>query len=261
MLFHKRSMKILILAAGYATRLYPLTLDKPKPLLPVANKPILEHILKNLFVIPDISECIIVTNHKFAEKFKIWANTYQTDVSIKIIDDGTLSDVDKRGAVGDMRFVFEEKKIKDDTLVVAGDNLFDFDMMKFYSFAKKHIPYSTIGLYKVQDISAVKRYSAVEIDKKNRIIHFEEKPKQPRSNLVAICLYFFPSHTLKLVNRYIEEGNNSDQPGHYISWLYKVENTYGYKFEGEWLDIGDKNEYKKAGEIYKNKALATGIKY
>jgi glucose-1-phosphate thymidylyltransferase len=243
-------MKILVLAAGYATRLYPLTLDRPKPLLPIAGRPMLEYILKKLFVSTDISECLIVTNHRFAQKFQDWVNQYKSSIPITVMDDGTLSDADKRGAVGDMRFVFEEKGIKDDMLVIAGDNLFDFDITKFYLFANSHIPYPSVGLYTVTDKEAVKRYSVVEIDKDNRIIHFEEKPEQPRSNLVAICLYFFPSQTLSLIDRYIRQGNNPDQPGHYISWLCKAKNTYGYKFEGEWFDIGDKNEYKRADDAY-----------
>ncbi len=239
-------MKALILAAGYGTRLYPLTKDKPKPLLPVAGKPMVEHVLKKIEEIETIDEVYIVTNEKFAGHFREWKDTYAGRKKIKIINDETISDEDKKGAIGDMRLVIEKEGINDDLLVVAGDNLFEFDLRDFIDFFRDKG--TSVGLYDFRDREAVKRYSIVEIDADKKVLNFQEKPSEPSTTLIAICLYLFPKGKLNLITEYLKEGNNPDAPGFYIAWLHRREPVYGFVFEGKWYDIGDLKCYEEANQ-------------
>ena len=248
-------MKALILAAGYATRLYPLTKDRPKPLLPVSGQPMIEHILKKIEDIEEIDKIYVVTNEKFAGHFRDWKDAYPSGKEIKIINDATISDEDKLGAIGDMQLVVKEEGLNDDLLVVAGDNLFDFDLGDFINFFKEKG--ASVGLRDVQDREAVKRYSMVEIDEDKKILSFQEKPSQPTTTLIAICLYLFPKEKLNLISEYLKEGNNPDAPGFYIAWLHRREPVYGFVFEGKWYDIGDLKCYEEANREY-NKEQKTG---
>ncbi len=241
-------MKALILAAGYGTRLYPLTEDKPKPLLPVAGRPMIEHILEKIEAIEELDKIYVVTNEKFAGHFRHWRDTYLSRKEIKIINDATTSDENKRGAIGDMQLVIEEEEINDDLLVVAADNLFQFHLGDFLSFFQEKG--AAVGLYDFRDREAVKRYSIVEIDENKKILSFQEKPSQPRTTLIAICLYLFPREKLSLISQYLQEGNNPDAPGFYIAWLHQREPVYGFVFEGKWYDIGDLQCYEEANREY-----------
>lgn len=241
-------MKALILAAGYGTRLYPLTRNKPKPLLSVAGQPMIEHILRKIENIKEIDRVYVVTNEKFAGQFRDWKDTYTGRKEIKIINDATTSDVDKRGAIGDMQIVIEEEGLNDDLLVVAGDNLFEFNLEGFVNFFREKG--TSVGLYDFQDREAVKRYSLVEMNENKRILNFQEKPSQPRTTLIAICLYLFPREKLSLISEYLKSGNNPDAPGFYIAWLQKREPVYGFVFKGKWYDIGDLKCYEEANREY-----------
>ncbi|NOX97620.1 MAG: nucleotidyltransferase family protein [Nitrospirae bacterium] len=242
-------MKALILAAGYGTRLYPLTKDKPKPLLPVAGKPMMEHILKKIEKIEEIDKVYVVTNEKFAGHFRAWKETYPGKKEIKIINDTTTTDENKLGAIGDMQLVVEKEEINDDLLVVAGDNLFDFDLEDFINFFKEKG--ASVGLRDIPDREAVKRYSTVELDEDKKILSFQEKPSHPTTTLVAICLYLFPKEKLNLISEYLKEGNNPDAPGFYIAWLHQKEPVYGFVFAGKWHDIGDLKCYEEANKGFK----------
>jgi glucose-1-phosphate thymidylyltransferase len=241
-------MKALILAAGYATRLYPLTLNRPKPLLPVAGKPILEYIISKIEKVEEIEEVYVVTNQKFTEHFQRWKNNFKSKKRIKILNDRTLSDKDKLGAVGDLRFVIEKEKISDDLFVVAGDNLFELDIPKFIDFFRKKG--TSITLHDVREKELARKYGIVTLDRDKRIINFEEKPKNPQTTLVATCMYLFSKDKLGLVKDYLREGNNPDAPGYYIQWLYKKREVYGFVFTDKWYDIGDLSQYDKADKDY-----------
>ncbi len=240
-------MKVLILTAGYGTRLYPLTKDRPKPLLPVAGKLMVEHILKKLSNgVKEIDKVYFVTNEKFCEHFRRWAKTCRYPWQLQIINDHSTANENRVGAIGDIALVIKEAEICDDLLVIAGDNLFDFSISPFIRFAlQKGI---SAGLYYVEDMELVKKYSAVEIDEQKRIIAFEEKPSSPSTHLIAICMYFFPRQSLRLLDKYIGEGNNTDEPGRYISWLSRQEDVFGYVFKGKWFDIGDMSSYERANK-------------
>lgn len=242
-------MKALILAAGYGTRLYPLTESMPKPLLDVKGKPMVEYVLKKIESISDIEDIYMVVNHKFYRKFEEWKGAYQSERPIKLINNGTTDDSNKLGAIKDIELVIKKEEVDSDLLVVAGDNLFDFALDDFYNFWQQKKS-SCIGLFRIDDSSLVCQYSNVKLDEEKRITDFVEKPSKPLSDLIAMCLYVFPKEGLYLVKEYLEEGNNPDAPGYFIQWLIKREKVYGYEFSGKWLDIGDIDSYKRANEEF-----------
>lgn len=243
-------MKVLILCAGYATRLYPLTLNKPKHLLPIAGKPMLNYLIEKLEEVEEIDQIYLVTNQKFFLKFQEWGEKIATKKSIEVINDGTISDETKLGAIGDMDFVINKMDIRDDLLVVAGDNLFTLSVFEFVNFFQKRGRFSVVALHDVKNRELMRKYSEVRLNEEGRIVSFVEKPQKPQTTLAAICLYLFPKHKLYLIKRYLAQGNNPDQPGRYIQWLSQREPVYGYVFTEKWYDIGDLNQYKEADREY-----------
>lgn len=242
-------MKTIILAAGYATRLWPLTLDMPKPLLPVGKRPIIEHILARLEGIKDINDIYVVTNTKFVRNFKDWKKSYHNGKRISVIDDEMKTLEDRRGSIGDVIFSIDKESIATDILVIAGDNIFDFNLTDFIKSAKANSPSATIGLFDIGDIRFAGEYGIVTLDKSCRIASFKEKPKEPKSTLAAMCLYYFPKQKIRLLKKYKADGNPLDLAGSFIKWLSRKEPVYGYIFKGRWLDIGDKRSLKRAKSI------------
>jgi len=245
-------MKVIILAAGYATRLYPLTLTRPKPLLPVAGKPMVEHVLDNLAPISGIDRVYVVTNAKFAAAFQTWADHYRATKSkleFTVVNDGTTDDTNKLGAIGDIHFVLKTQKVDDDLLVVAGDNLFSDKLGAFGEFCrKKNAP--VLALYDVGNLEEIKKYNAISLDGDGRIKFFEEKPKNPTSTLTGIALYFYPKRSLPLIHKYIGDGHNPDQPGRLVQWMYPRVPFYTWIVPGIWFDIGSKESLEEANEIF-----------
>ncbi|MBU6400544.1 MAG: nucleotidyltransferase family protein [Verrucomicrobia bacterium] len=242
----------MILAAGYATRLYPLTLTAPKPLLPVAGKPMIEYVLDNLAPIPGIDRVFVVTNAKFAAHFQGWADAYRAGSApfeFKIVNDGSTDDRNKLGAIGDLHLVLAREGVDDDCIVVAGDNLFSQTLQDFGRLCReRNAP--VLAVYDVGDLEAIKKYNAITLDGDGRITFFEEKPKHPSSTLTGIALYYYPRATLPLVRQYIAEGNNPDQPGRLIQWLYPRMPVYTWRVPGRWYDIGSKETLDEANRIF-----------
>jgi glucose-1-phosphate thymidylyltransferase len=245
-------MKVIILAAGYATRLYPLTLTHPKPLLPVAGKPMIEHVLDNLAPIGGIDRVYVVTNAKFATHFQQWADAYhatRAQLNFTIVNDGSTDDSNKLGAIGDIHFVLQSQKVDDDIMVVAGDNLFSEPLPGFGRFCReKNSP--VVAVYDVKDLELVKKYNTITLGPDGRISFFEEKPKNPVDTRSAIALYFYPKATLPLIHKYVTEGNNPDQPGRLIQWLYPRVPVYTWTVPGLWYDIGSKETLEEANRIF-----------
>jgi len=245
-------MKVLILAAGYATRLYPLTLTRAKPLLPVAGKPMVEHVLDNLAPIPGISRVYVVTNAKFAAQFQDWANHYRANkfpLDFTVVNDGSTDDSNKLGAIGDIHFVLKQEKLDDDLLVVAGDNLFSQKLDAFGVYCReKKAP--VLAVYDVGNLEQIKGFNAINIDQDGRIVFFEEKPKAPTSTLTGIALYFYPRQVVPMIHQYIAEGNNPDQPGRLIQWLYTRTPVYTWRVPGLWYDIGSKEAIEEADRVF-----------
>ena len=247
-------MKVIILAAGYATRLYPLTLTQPKPLLPVAGKPMIEHVLDNLAPIGGIDRVYVVTNAKFAGHFQQWADRYgatQSKLEFTVVNDGSTGDHNKLGAIGDIHYVLTTQNVNDDLIVVAGDNLFSERLDAFGKFCReKNAP--VLALYDVGDLEQIKKYNSISLDGDGRIKFFEEKPKNPTSTLTGIALYFYPRHSVPLIRQYIAEGNNPDQPGRLVQWLYPRTEVYTWRVPGIWFDIGSKETLEEANQIFAN---------
>ncbi len=242
-------MRLVVLAAGYATRLYPLTLDRPKPLLPVAGRPLLDRLLEKLEPIEGVDSVHVVTNAKFAGHFRDWAASYEGPFRPEVIDDGTTSDDDKLGAIGDFGLVLERVGVEDDVVLVAGDNLFSEPLGDFGRAATgRDAP--TVAVYDVGRLEEMSKYNTIELDDEGRITHFEEKPQSARSTLMAIALYYYPHATLPLVRQYLDEGNNADQPGRLVEWLYPRVPVYTWRVPGEWYDIGSKESLAEADRAF-----------
>ena len=245
-------MKIVILAAGYATRLHPLTLTRPKPLLPVAGQPMIDYVLDNLAPMGGIERVYVVTNAKFAGDFQKWADHYRATKSkldFTIVNDGSTDDSNKLGAIGDLHLVITREKVDDDLVVVAGDNLFSESLGAFGEYCrKKNAP--VLGIYDVGSLDQAKKYGVVDLDGEGRIVRFEEKPKQPASTLIGIALYFYPRNVAPLIGQYLAEGNNPDQPGRLVQWLYPRLPVYTWTVPGLWYDIGSKETLEEADRIF-----------
>ena len=239
-------MKALILAAGYATRLYPLTKSYPKPLLAVGNKPLINYILEKLVAAGGIEEIIVVTNSKFIARFRKWSKPIKTKVRLTIVDDLTKSLKGRLGAIGDMYFAIQKMQIRSDLLVIGGDNLFDAGLSGFLAFTKTKAGHPVIGAYDIKDKQEAVNYGVLKLDRQGRVVDFQEKPACPQSTLVAMCLYYFPKNKLGLVGEYLRAGNKRDATGFYIDWLRKKEKVYGFVFPGNWHDIGDHKFYQQA---------------
>jgi glucose-1-phosphate thymidylyltransferase len=241
-------VKLIILAAGYATRLYPLTLNQPKPLLPVAGRPMIEHVLDSLKPVNEIDHIYVVTNEKFAGHFESWSKGYP-EGQITVVNDHSTDDANKLGAIGDMHLVITQGRIDDDLIVVAGDNLFSRPLAGFNEFCRaRNAP--VLGVYDVGNLEEIKKYNAIETDSEGRITFFQEKPQEPKSTITGIALYYYPKWSLELIKQYIADGNNPDQPGLLIQWLYPRTPVYVWRVPGIWFDIGSKETLAEANQIF-----------
>ncbi|ANY70015.1 hypothetical protein BBD42_28570 [Paenibacillus sp. BIHB 4019] len=242
-------MKAIILAAGYATRLYPLTRDFPKPLLEVGGKAIMDHIMEKIERVSLIDEIFIVTNHRFYGHFVHWESQSDYSKPIKVIDDLTTSNEDRLGAIADLQFVLEQEKLDDDVLVMAGDNLFDFELTEMVHFYQSSGT-DTIAAHEMDDIDFLRRTGVIQTDGNGKVIAFEEKPEQPKSNLACPPFYIYGQSTLPLIKQYLAEGSNADAPGHFVPWLIRHKEVHAYKFEGKRFDIGTLESYQEARALF-----------
>ncbi len=244
-------MKAIVLCAGYATRLYPLTQNTPKPLLPVGSKPILEWILDQLKAIKELDAVYLVTNDKFAGHFEKWARTASFPWPVETVNDGTTSNDNRLGAIGDLAFVCKKKNIgEEDILVLAGDNFFDSSLKDFADFGKAKRPGAVIAVYDVKDKELAKQYGLVETGPDGKVKAFYEKPANPPTTLASCGVYWLPKETRLLLDRYLAAGNNPDQPGHYMRWLAETASLYATPIKGKWLDIGDLASYEQANAMF-----------
>jgi len=236
-------VKAIILAAGYATRLYPLTKTNAKPLLPLAGRPMLDYLLDRLREADAIDAVHVVTNHKFAGAFADWATTRD----VRVHDDGTTSEDDRLGAIGDMQFVIETAGLEDDDLIViAGDNLFDYSVDDYVRWWLGKDKANAVALYDVGDLELVRKYSNVDVDEDGRLLAFTEKPENPTSTLVATAAYIYHRAHVPDIRRYLDEGNAPDQPGRLVAWFVPRVPVYGYTVTGDWRDIGDAGQLLEA---------------
>lgn len=249
----KRSetMKAIILAAGYATRLYPLTLHVPKALLPIADKPILDYIVEELVSIPVMKEILVVSNHRFADQFDAWKKTASYPVPVSIINDGTTSDQNKLGAIGDIQLVLSKVPVEEDLFVIAGDTFFTFPLLDFYRYYEA-IRKDCFLVKTISDTEQLRRMGVVEINQIQQVIGFEEKPQNPKSDKASFAGYIYRQDTLPLFRVYLEQGRNPDAPGHFPAWLHTLKEVYAYPFEGECYDIGTPESYQEVNDLFRS---------
>jgi glucose-1-phosphate thymidylyltransferase len=242
-------VKAYLLAAGYATRMHPLTRDFPKPLLEVAGAPILSHILARVLALDGLSEVVVIANERFADPFDRWAGDLETPVPVRVLNDGSTCDEDKLGAIGDLAFAVEQvPPAGEDWLVAAGDNLLGFDLRVLQRLQARHG--ETLLAVREVEREGPSRYNEVVRDERGRVIRFREKPADPQSGLAAIALYFFPPEVAELLPRYLAEGGNPDAPGHFIAWLVGRVPVRGADLPGDWFDIGSLEGLAHAREHY-----------
>ncbi|MBW2992604.1 nucleotidyltransferase family protein [Candidatus Woesearchaeota archaeon] len=243
-------MKALILAAGYAKRLWPLTLNQPKPLLKIGGKPMIEHITEKLEKINAIDTIYVVTNNKFFKNFEEWAKAYKGEKEVEVINDGTMTEETKLGAVGDIHYSIKTRNIDEDLFVIAGDNLFEFDLFKLVDKSEDHLA-SVIGLYDLKHADLLaKKFGVVEIDFYGKIVGFEEKPEKPKSTLAATACYYLVKKDIEELERCIAENKKPDNMGEFIKYLSQKKDVYGVIYEEGWVDIGSKEQLIEADIKY-----------
>ena len=241
-------MKAIILAAGYAQRLHPLTENKSKALLSLAGKPIISHIVDSLHKINDIDDIFVVTNDKFYRDFAAWQEKEQF-CNVEIINDGTTDENNKLGAIGDIDFVIKQKKIDDDLFIVAGDSFFTFELRDFYEFYLK-VGSDSVCVAELDDIDLLRRFATAITDKRGVITKLVEKDPEPKSNLGVYAIYIYQKESVRKFREYLSTGNSHDAPGYFLQWLYDKKDVYAYKIQGEILDIGTLVSYKDAQERF-----------
>ncbi len=241
-------MKCLVLAAGYATRLYPLTENFPKPLLEVQGKTILDWLLEDIDQTGCVDQYVVISNHKFAEHFRKWAGSHY--LPITVLDDGTENNETRLGAVRDIQFAIENLNLSDDSLVIAGDNLLDFSLKDYLEYQKKKNT-TCIMRYYEPDLEKLHKVGVAEVDDEGRIISMEEKPANPKSHWCTPPFYIYKAEDVPLVKKGIESGCGVDAPGSFIAWLATQTVVHAYEMPGKRYDIGSLESYQAVQENYK----------
>lgn len=240
-------MKVLVLAGGYGTRLGALTLNTPKPLLPVAGRPILSRIAEAVQKVQGVTELVVVSNAKFSGHFEQWSASVKYAFPTKVLNDGTTANENRLGAVGDIQFAVEHAALDtDDLMILGGDNLYSFNLNEFAEFFRAK---GAAGvMYDVGSLDLAKLYGIAELDAEGRVVGFVEKPKEPKSTLASTCLYAFRKEQVPLFKKYLAEGHDKDKTGSFIAWVHKQVPFYGWVATGRWIDIGSPEELERANQ-------------
>jgi glucose-1-phosphate thymidylyltransferase len=247
-------LRALILAAGYGTRMRPLTDRIPKPLIPVADRPLIEYLLDHLERLPEVEEVAVAANASFFDQFQAWLRARPPGPKpIRVLDDGSTSNENRRGAIGDLEFALEELRWldrPDDLLVVAGDHIFEIDFGALLAAFRAHDA-TTIGVERESDPEELRRCGVVELDPSGRVVGFVEKPARPKTDILSPPIYLYHRRDLPLAARYLAEGNNPDAPGHFIEWLHRRTPVYAQFLGGRRHDIGSMDSYRRADEHFR----------
>lgn len=243
-------MRTVILCAGYGTRLYPLTKDRPKALLSIAGEAVLTHLVRKLEPIDDLGSVCVVSNNLFYKAFSKWHVTLKSKLTITVINDGTKDPEHRLGAIQDLKLGLGDGTLEEDALVLAGDNLFDSDLESFVSYARGKKLGASVGVYDVRDRTLAQKYGLIKTDLSGKITDFFEKPKDPPTTLASMGIYYLPKESLTYLDRYLEANRNPDAPGYFIAWLAKEIDVFVFRFQGVWFDIGDIDSYRKADQHF-----------
>lgn len=247
-------MQCILLAAGYATRLYPLTENMPKALLKLGDKTILEMVTDKIDEVKDVENIYIVTNEKFYKNFLEWSKTYSGPKTIKVLNDHTTDNDNRLGAIGDLKYVIDTEKVDDEILVMASDNIFDFSLNDFVSMYRE-IDKDMICAHVIENKEDLHSMGVIELEADGKVKSFEEKPQNPKTDLGVPPFYLYKKETISLIDKYLKEGNNPDAPGHFVPWLIEQNDVYAYVFDAVRIDIGTPESYYDACEKLKNGTL------
>ncbi len=237
-------MKAVVLAGGYATRLWPVTKHRPKMLLPIGETTVIDRIFRALEGDDRIETVYVSTNERFAPEFEAHIEASEFEKPVLSVED-TTEETEKFGVVGALGQLVEREGIDDDLLVVAGDNLIGFDLSEFVDYFESKGT-ATLAAYDVGDRQKAKSYGLVELED-DRVVDFQEKPEEPNSTLVSIACYGFSRESLRF-EEYLSDGNNPDEPGWFLQWLQSRESVHAFVFEEPWFDIGTPESYLEAVE-------------
>ena len=216
-------------------------------LLPLAGRPMLDYLVERIEEVDDVDELHVVTNARFAADLEAWAAQRSGSRPVVVWNDGTTSNEDRRGAIGDIRFTIEQAGLEgEELLVVAADNLVEYSLEDFVRFWRQKGQGAAIAVHRVADPELIKQYGVVELDADDRVVSLEEKPAEPRSDLAATAAYLYRAEHAEAILTYLAEGNPPDAPGNFVVWLYPRAPVYGYRFEGGWMDIGDPQQLLEA---------------
>ncbi len=241
-------MKCLILAAGYATRLYPLTENFPKPLLKVGSKTILDWLIDDIDAAGLVDGYVVISNHKFAHHFDAWAKTKPQPITV--VDDGTDSNETRLGAVKDIQFAIDQLQLDDDMLVIAGDNVLDFSLTRFIAYAKEKNA-SCIMRYYEPDRKRLLKSGVVTVDENDKVLQMTEKSPTPATNWCTPPFYYYTKSDARLVQKGIDSGCGTDAPGSYIAWLCAQTDVYAMEMPGSRYDIGNLESYEAVQKAYR----------
>lgn len=247
-------MKCIILAGGYAKRMLPLTENQSKALLPINGRPMIDFIMEKVSLLEDVDEIIISTNARFADDFETYVSSVRENYNkpIIIVAEPTMAEGEKLGAIGGVAFVLDAMNIDDDVFIISGDNLSGLDLQSFVNHYKTYDPKCALtAIYHEPDIEIVKKMSCVMMDSDNKIIAFEEKPQNPKSNHMSVGFYIYPKSFLGMFKQYLAKGNNKDSPGYFLQWLHQNALVKGFPFSEYWYDIGSFEVYEKVQEKMK----------
>ena len=246
-------MKALILAAGYGTRLKPYTDHTAKPLLPIAGRPLIDHCIDWIVAADAVDEILVITNQRYWQGFQEWQEATSFPLPVTLINDGTTTNENRLGAIRDIELAIEDQRVTDDLLILGGDNIFTFELaalLRFYHEKKTPV----IAAHALSDVEKLKRTGVVLLDEEARVIDFEEKPSEPKSNLAAPPLYIYPQHSLGRFKEYLANPVNPDAPGHFVAWLHQQEAVHAFPFEGDRYAIDDPETYRWVDEAVRGLA-------
>lgn len=244
-----RKVDVIILAGGFAKRMWPLTKDRPKHLLDIAGRPMLCHTIEPLLELDEIGRIFISTNRAFEEQFRDLIRSYYPDADLELMIEPTLEEGQKLGSVGGLGYLIREKQLSNDTMIIGGDNLFEFshlDALEAFRKQGKDI----VAVYDVLEREKASLYGIVGIDEENIIERFVEKPADPPSTLAATAYYIFRGETIGMIVRYLDEGGKPDALGHFITYLVERRPVYAWSFPGRWFDVGSLDSYKEADNYF-----------
>ena len=242
-------MRAVVLAGGFAKRMWPLTKDKPKHLLPVAGKPMLGYILTKLEPVALVDQVYVSTNAAFERHFRQYLDTVESKKKISLFIEDSRKEEEKLGSVGALNYLVRKCGVDGELLVFGGDNIFSFSVEDFVGYFR-HKKANAVALFDLESVDKVRSYGVVKIDSDGCIVDFQEKPAEPKNTLISTACYAFSRDGVRNLHRYLEEGNEPDKMGHFIEWLHRNDKIYGYVFKGFWFDVGSFESYHEADKHF-----------